>query len=128
MLLTGATSVARTLRIGPSLTDSATKKPHKQEGQKSEGLTKKQRQNAAKKAKLQTEKAALASQQTAALQRHAREREAIRFTELVQRERLEKRSASPGNLQGNDWTTVPKSKRANDQRASVDTNGRLIWE
>lgn len=122
--------VARTMRIVPSSTPKQTKPQAPAQKKPEETMTKKQRQNAAKKAKAKAEKAELEQQQAAALRAHTKNLEARRLAEITRRDNGSfKPPASSSAWNADEWKEVTKHKKvSNGQNASVDSNGKLIWE
>lgn len=132
MLENDTAYVARTLKIvsssAPGKASSASKTSTKSGDV--EVLTKKQRQNAAKKAKAKAERIAAAQDQALAFKAHQKTIEARRLTEMAEREKIERiAKAQQAKANDLDWTTVSKVKpKSNDHTASLDENGKLIWE
>lgn len=130
MLDRGSSYVARTLKI----VGTSSAEPIRQARRSNDAaLTKKQRQNAAKKAKARAEKAEVTAQQAAALHAHQKEVERRRIVEISERDKRQQQSSKLSTASAwhdDDWTTVSKSKNkiSNGQIASVDQNGKLIWE
>lgn len=124
---------ARTLKIIPAASTSTVKSTKKSKNLNPEQdvMTKKQRQNAAKKEKLKAEKDESDRRQAAAFRAHQKIREAQGLAEIAQYERTlgTSKPASSSAWNESDWKTVHKSKKvSNGQNAAVDTNGKLIWE
>lgn len=120
-------SPVRILRILPSKIESHSSTSEKSQRTTTQGLTKRQRQNAAKRAKAQAAKAESEALQALALKRHVKDREAARLASSFQ---LAKMSTQPemSNMSDTDWKTIPRSRTSCDKRLPLDTTERFIWD
>ena len=130
MLEPDTSFVARTLKIVPSQNNPTTAaQPSNKQNRKLETQiqTKKQRQNAAKKAKLQAEKTELQHQQEVALRQHKLNQERSRILESARNQKSSSSTPKPNHWQ-DEWTTVVKPKKLNEAKSSSTSEDKLIWE
>ncbi|BFZ56024.1 hypothetical protein PYCC9005_003066 [Savitreella phatthalungensis] len=125
MLEPDSTFVARTLRIVPSGSPAQSAKQSRPKKQEEQPLTKKQRQNAAKKAKAQQEKELLRSEQEQALQKHKKNLEKQRIIELdsLAKQAAKKQSNGQQHAAGKSVWTDESTSRAGDVDGWASNDG-----
>lgn len=132
MLPTEYRTTARTLKILPPSEHNGYTYPTQRKNPKSdEPMTKKQRQNAAKKLKAKAEKAEVDQRQAAALRSHQRTLEAQKIAQLTDRPSsivpIERNNV--WTSQAEDWQTVSKNKKNTNETAQSRTStDALIWD